>query len=354
MTNLPTPAEIHAHLNDYVIGQDDAKRVLSVAVYNHYKRAQYAKADSSMEFGKSNIMMIGPTGSGKTLITSTLSKILCVPLVMADATVIVTSNNIGKEIDNLLIKLVQNAEYDLENASRGIIFIDEIDKLVAGINRAKGEGIQQALLKFIEGTVTTVQTPKGSIEFDTKNILFVVGGAFVALQQIIRERLGDTKAIMLSESELIKDAITEDLARFGLIPEFVGRIPVIVTLSALSKEALVEALIKPKNAVIKQYIKMFELEGVELVFEDGSLEKIAELAVELKTGARGLRTILEGFMRDVMYVLPDEKNLMRVTITRDVVAKKAKPLFEYEQGRNESELVPIVPKNPRSVYAYAD
>jgi len=344
MKKLPTPQEIREHLDQYVIGQEDAKRVLAVAVYNHYKRIGAIK--SGVEIKKSNILMTGPTGSGKTHIVTTLSKMLGVPIFIADATAIVNNPSIALEIDKMLDGLIKAADGNIESAKYGIIFIDEIDKLVTGINRVRGETIQQAMLKVLEGTIH----PK----IDTNNILFIVGGAFVNLAPIIQIRLGDVSAGLLSETELVKMAMPEDLNKFGLIPEFVGRLPVIVSLQALCRESLIDILTKPKNAIITQYKKMFELDGIEIVFEQPALEKIAEAAIALKTGARSLRTIVEERMRDIMYDLPSKSNVVKITITGGVIDKVESPIIEYVQAGETEELSPIQPKASRPLSAGAD
>jgi len=344
MNKLPTPTEIRAHLDEYVIGQVDAKKVLAVAVYNHYKRI--GAADAGIDIKKSNIMMIGPTGSGKTHIVTTLSKMLGVPIFMADSTSIVNSPSVALEIDKMLDGLIKEAGGDKKKAETGIIFMDEIDKLVTGINKVRGETIQQALLKTIEGT----PNPK----LDTTNVLFIVGGAFVNLAGIVMARLGDSSAGLLSETELAKQAVPDDLKKFGFIPEFVGRLPVLVHLELLCVDALVEILTKPKNAIIKQYQKMFELDGIELVFEQEALEEIAKAAIELKTGARSLRTIVEERMRDLMYEIPDSTNITKITITGDVIKKVGKPFVEYIEANEEIEITPLKPKTPREASANAD
>jgi len=344
---LLTPQEIREKLDEYVIGQDDAKKVLSVAVYNHYKRIRFAETEGSMEIKKSNILMVGPTGSGKTYLATTLAKTLGVPIAMADATILVNSANPGKEIDNILLKLIAASNYDIKVAQTGIVFIDEVDKLVTGINRLKGESIQQALLKVIEGTVNNVDVNGKVLPFDTTNVLFIVGGAFVALSTIIQIRLSDTKAGLLSESELIKDAQPEDFAKFGLIPEFCGRLPVIVALNALGREELIDAILKPKNNISSQYVKMFSMDGIELVFQKAALERVAELAISLKTGARGLRTIMEKAMREIMYLVPTKKNINKITITPEVIDGKGEAIFEYVESIGEKEIPPAPKKNPR-------
>ncbi|MCL2228205.1 MAG: ATP-dependent Clp protease ATP-binding subunit ClpX [Firmicutes bacterium] len=354
---LPTPQELRDHLDSIVVGQEDAKKVLSVAVYNHYKRIRFkdSNAESGIEIKKSNIMMIGPTGSGKTYTLQALSKMLGVPLAMGDATVIVTSNDMGKAIEGLMKLLLDAAGGDVQKAEAGIVFIDEVDKLVTGINKVKGESIQQALLKVIEGTIMQITMDDGSkVELNTFNILFIAGGAFVNLAPMVQIRLGDVSAGLLTEEELVKQSTTEDLSKFGLIPEFVGRLPVIVVLTALKKDALIEALVRPKNSIVKQYTHMFQLDGLELVFLEETLEAVAEKAIEMQTGARGLRTVLENAMRDIMYQIPNEKDLKRVIMTPQSITGEAKPIFEYQQSIKQGELNPLPPKATRSTYAHAD
>lgn len=355
MVKLYTPAEIVTALNEYVIGQDDAKKVLGVAVYNHYKRVNFAASGvTDIELKKSNVLMVGPTGSGKTLIISTLAKILNTTFIMADATAIVASDDISEEINRVFVKLIDKAGGNPKEAERGIVFFDEIDKLVTGISRQKGETIQQILLKVIEGTIVTVPYNGQEVKLDTNNILFVVGGAFVELAGIVRTRLGERESILMEDSEVLKQLVADDFAVFGLIPEFTGRLPVIVTLETLSKAALKEALVKPKNSLLSQYQKMFEMENVKLKFDESALDKIAEMAEQLKTGARGLRTICERFMTNIMYSLPNEQNLSTVIITAGAVTGAEKPIYEYSTSREDVELMPIAPKRPRDTNADAD
>jgi len=326
---MPTPAQIHAALDEYVVGQDDAKKVLSVAVYNHYKRIQ-SKGSMGAELSKSNILMIGPTGCGKTHVTSTLARTLEVPFASADATMIISSG--GREMENVLKKLVDNAGGDIEKAQKGIIYIDEIDKLASRYTQA-GESIQQGLLKTVEGSLVA--------GVDTSDILFIVGGAFVDLDFIVRERMGggfiNFSGIMISE--LIKNVTPVDLKKYGIIPELVGRLPVIVGLNELNRDTLIDILYKPKNALVQQYQKMLAMDGIELLFQRSALERIAELAKDLRTGARGLRTVMESRMRDVMYSAPNEKNLQSITITADVIANGSKPVYDYVFAKEDFELV---------------
>lgn len=346
--DLPTPEQIRAKLEEYVIGQEDAKKVISVAVYNHYKRINYASSGTGdVEIKKSNIIMVGPTGSGKTYICTTLARSLGVPIALCDATLLIGANNFGLEIEKMLIKLYHEAKDDIKSAQQGIIFIDEIDKLVTGVNRLKGESVQQALLKVLEGTINNITVDGKVIPFDTNNVLFIAGGAFVALASIIQIRLADTKAGLLTETELVKDALPEDFSKFGLIPEFCGRMPVVVALTALGKEELIQTLMTPKNAIGVQFIKMFALDGIELVYRDDALIRIAEKAIALKTGARGLRTVIEKSMRDIMYQVPSHKNINRITITPEVVDGTGEAVYEYIESKGEIERQPLKVKTPR-------
>ncbi len=343
--NLLKPHEIKAKLDEYIIGQDNAKKVLSVAVYNHYKRINCK--DSDVELDKSNILMLGPTGSGKTLLAKTLAKILNVPFAVADATTLTEAGYVGEDVENILLKLIQAADYDIEKAQLGIIYIDEIDKLASkGENMSitrdvSGEGVQQALLKIIESTLASVPPQGGRkhpqqecIQIDTTNILFICGGAFVGLDRIIDKRLDGSSlgfgakvrdGKKTSYGELISDIKPDDLIKFGLIPEFVGRIPIVVGLDALDEKALVKILTEPKNAVIRQYKKLFEIDGVQVEFEDDALVEVAKMAIKLKTGARGLRSVLESIMLQLMYDVPTDKTIQKVKITKGVVIGESKP-----------------------------
>ncbi|MBO4823083.1 MAG: ATP-dependent Clp protease ATP-binding subunit ClpX [Clostridia bacterium] len=345
MINFFTPSEIVAQLDEYVIGQDDAKRVLAVAVYNHYKRVQFAAAgkNDGIEVKKSNVMMLGPTGSGKTLQVTTLAKILNTNFVVADATAIVAADNVGEEINKVLIKLLDKANGDVRAAEMGIVFLDEIDKLVTGVNRMKGESIQQIMLKIVEGTIVDLPYHGQVVKMDTNNILFICGGAFVELAGIVRTRLGERDTILLNDFQVLKQVVAEDFATFGMIPEFCGRFPVVVVLEALNRAALKEALVKPKNSLISQYQKMLAVEQVEIEFTPASLDKIAELAEKLQTGARGLRTICERFMTRIMFDIPNEKHLSKITITPEVVAGDVKPIFHYSVSQSSGEMVPFTP-----------